>query len=175
MGKVMSGVAAVLLVIGSLIGSGQPAVDGRGNRWVSEYYVDEFYEDTTDMFIKNEELFIGTYSDVVYTSARLEVGVMVDKEDVAFMLYGEAGNRAVFDTEYSLTMRTEDKTDYALSGIQPEGSDRIYLSQDSREVFLDAMCSNRMVKIHMWGQYHDDYRFALESLNFAEEYQKLAG
>lgn len=30
MGKVMSGIAAVLLVIGSLIGSGQPAVDGRG-------------------------------------------------------------------------------------------------------------------------------------------------
>ena len=137
--------------------------------------MDEFDEETTDMFIKNKELFEGTYSDVVRTDAPLEVGIMVDSEDVAFVLYGMSIDQAIVDTEYLLTMRTEDKTDYELSGMQPAGSNRIYLSPDSREVFLDALCSNQTVKIHMQSQFNDDYKFELEALNFVEEYQKLAG
>ena len=149
--------------------------------WEVQYYVDDFNQPTDDGFVTNKNYFVGQFSNSATTNSRLYVQVLADGTDVVFFLY-EYGSRQVKNSSsnyvdtYSITMRTGDGTDHALTGTLYCGGDRVYVDDACKASVIDALSqADQQVSFLIVDDKYSTtkYLFTVDCGNFAEAYQEL--
>lgn len=149
--------------------------------WEVQYYVDDFNQPTDDGFVTNKNYFVGQFSNSATTNSQLYVQVLADGTDVVFFLY-EYGSHQVKNSSsnyvdtYSITMRTGDGTDHALTGTLYCGGDRVYVDDACKASVIDALSqADQQVSFLIVDDKYSTtkYLFTVDCGNFAEAYQEL--
>ncbi len=147
--------------------------------WDIRYYVDEFNNPTSEVYITNRLYIIGTFSNSATTNSELKVVWLVDENDVAIKLL-EYGNNVVKNsyepTYYSILMLDPDGNKIKMSGTMYKGSDRIYIDEEYEDTVLEALGQNKSVsfKITETGKYaSSSYLFTMEDTSYFNNAYKL--
>lgn len=163
---------------------GQKPTDGI---WSVSYYVDDFNQATSDWYIVNKSYLEGTFSNSATTNSQLLAEVVVDSLQggrISFFLYEYGSyqvknNSSSLTDEYSITMRTQDGTDYAMTGFMAPGSDRIFIDTDYVSQVIDAMKKPGIVSFYVKevSAYTSgtSYLFSCETSNFSTLYAQQMG
>lgn len=149
--------------------------------WEIQYYVDEFDNPTTDGFITNADWIVGTFSNSAATDRTLYVSWVIDKEDVAVILfeYGRSRVKSSYSsTEYSIVMLDPDGNKINMTGTMNKGGDRIFFSSEDKEKVLNALERNSSVsfRITETGKYaSSSYLFKIgDTSYFSNAYDQLS-
>ena len=148
--------------------------------FVTDHYLDEFNQPTTETYITNEKAIIGTFSNTATNNSELRVKVAVDKQDVAFVLY-EYGSHQVKNIStssvdrYNIVMKTPNGTKYDLTGTIKQGGDRLFIDEKYESQVIGAFRSGGVVSFYIeFTEYTTTtYLFSVHSSNFAELYAIL--
>ena len=150
--------------------------------WSLDYYVDEFDEPTSDGYVYNYSMFLGTFSNSATTDSILQVMLLADKSDITIFLY-EYGRNLVKNSssryveEYDITMKTEDGTKHDLTGTIYCGGDRLFIDEKYESTVLEALKSGGTVSFYIVqsDRTTTTYLFSVSTDNFAEKYAELIG
>lgn len=151
-----------------------------GSTWFSTFYVDEFGDFTDVGVVSNWPLFVGTFSNSATNAADLYVKVLIDEEDVCFMVYEYRSDDHEINTwrtnYYNVTVKTEDGTKYKMEAVFYEDSDRIYLTDKYYNKFIDLLSGSGTLSVYLKNQKYsyDTYTFSIETSNFAVEFDKIS-
>ena len=142
--------------------------------WHLDYYVDEFDEKTDEWYVTNKEYIVGTFSNSATTDSRLYVQVLVDAENVAFMLY-EYGNHVVKNSfsrseNYSITMKTSSGKKYELDGYIASGGDRVIVEDSDESKIVKALKGDGTISFYIYESDRSvsNYLFKVETSNFSK-------
>lgn len=145
MKKTLVGMLILILTISSI-----PVLAETHGIWTKGAYIDEFREPTGEYYVSGTTT--GTFSNSVATDAELTVRLIVDVENLAFLLYkyGDVLAKGIYDVEEFTILMKGDETDekFELSAIMVEGSDRLYLaSTEDKGEFYRAFNLNQFGKM----------------------------
>ena len=156
------------------------ATTGDNGVWELRYYVDEFKNPTSEGYIRNKNKIIGTFSNSATTNSELEVVWLIDKDDIALILYEYGRNqvKSSYDsTSYSIVMLDPDGKRIEMTGTMYKGGDRIYFAEKDESTVIEALSKNGSVtfKIVEMGKYaSSDYFFKMEDTSyFSNAYSQL--
>lgn len=150
-------------------------------KWTSKYYVDIFDQPTDEAYVTGKDVFVGKFSNSATTDSLLYVKVLVDKDEVAFVLY-EYGKYIVDNPysrheEYGIIMKDANGKQYTLDGsMNASDGDRIFVSSDSDEkAVVDALKGNGSVSFYIYNKDRpiNTYLFSVETSNFSEVVGKV--
>lgn len=112
--------------------------------WTLDRYVDEFKQYTDEWYIKAKNNIEGTFSNTATNDSELSVRWLIDKKDVALMLfqYGKyqvktSGN---YERKYNIYMLAPDGEKFTLHGTLY--TDRIYVGIGDKQKVLDTFSKN---------------------------------
>ena len=142
--------------------------------WVLRYYVDEFDQPTSDWYITNSELITGKFSNSATTDSKLSVKVLIDAQDVCFVLY-EYGSHQVKNSYsknkyFDIKMRDVNGKEHTMQGGIVSGGDRVaFLSKDIPTV-LNALKQEGTVMFYLVEDEYttSTYLFSVETSNLGE-------
>lgn len=149
--------------------------------WEVAYYVDEFKLPTDEKYIRNKETIEGTFSNSATTNSQLLVRFLIDKDDLAIMLYEYGRNQVknAYSSDrqyYNVTMMDTDGTRHTLQGYIFAGGDRIFFSESDEKTILNALLQNGTVRFALTEtkRSSDTYVFTIEdSSYFTNAYNSL--
>ena len=155
--------------------------------WEVAHYIDKFKMPTDEAYIRNTHLLCGTFSNTATNNSKLCVRFLIDKDDIAFMLY-EYGDNQV---KNGYSSDNEDYDIYILdaSGVQhkfwgyirPNG-DRIFIDDETynfRETSADFLnILKQGGQIHFYIEESDrsstQYNFTIDDASgFSAAYEQL--
>ncbi len=145
--------------------------------WEANYYVDEFNMPTSVPYMRNSELFVGTFSNSATTDSLLYARILIDADDVSILLweYGRSEVKAYTSTNYKLTFLTDNGSKYNTTGTMYKNGDRIFLSDYN--ALIKLLKNNTTIKIYIQenSKYgvNSTYLFTINAGNFNEVYYKL--
>ncbi len=151
-------------------------------KWMSHYYVDNFQQPTNEWFITNIEYVVGSFSNSATTNSKLNVQLLIDKDDVAFMLF-EYGRSQVknsssrYYNEYDITMKDSAGKTTSLTGKIYAGGDRLIIDDKYKTTVLSALKGRGSVSFYIVraDRTTTTYLFTVECSNFAEIYASKGG
>lgn len=142
--------------------------------WVLKYYVDEFDQPTSDWYISNRLLITGKFSNSATTNSKLSVQLLLDSEDICFVLY-EYGNNKVKNSYsrnkyYDIKMKDANGTEYTLQGGIVSGGDRIALLSQYRKTVLKALKQEGTVSFYIQDSERTvvSYLFSVQTSNLGD-------
>ena len=147
--------------------------------WRIKYYVDEFNNPTSQAYIAGTA--VGTFSNSATTNNTLYVRWLIDKNDVAIVLYeyGSERVKSSYDaTDYSIVMLDPDGKKVSMTGKMYKGGDRIFISsEEDKTKVLEAFKRNGSVsfRITEMGNYAtSSYLFKMNDTSyFSNAYDQL--
>ena len=121
--------------------------------WQFTYYVDEFRMPTDEGYIRNAEPIEGIFSNSATTDSKLDVVILLDEHQLAFMLY-EYGRSLVKnsysrDRIYNVTLRDAAGRKTALTGTMPSNADRILFEEKDAEKIVNALSTDPTVAFYI--------------------------
>lgn len=142
--------------------------------WVLKYYVDEFDQPTSDWYITNRQLITGKFSNSATTDSKLSVKVLIDDQDVCFVLY-EYGSHQVKNSYsknkyFDIKMKDVNGKEHTMQGGIVSGGDRVaFLSKDIPTV-LNALKQEGTVMFYLVEDEYttSTYLFSVETSNLGE-------
>lgn len=146
--------------------------------WDTYYYVDDFNQETSEWYVGNTTELIGSFSNSATTDSALLVDIIADcYGEIGIFLY-EYGNHLVKNSsnnyveQYSITMQSEDGTNYDMTGTMYCGADRILIDESYRATALSLLQGSGNVKVRVTNMDRtvESYIFVIIPSNFAEEY-----
>lgn len=146
--------------------------------WDTYYYVDDFNQETSEWYVGNTTELIGSFSNSATTDSALLVNMIVDcYGEIGIFLY-EYGNHLVkngsnnYVEQYSITMQSNDGTNYDMTGTMYCGEDRILIDESYRATVLSLLQSSGNVKVRVTNMDRtvESYIFVIIPSNFSEEY-----
>lgn len=147
--------------------------------WGVYYYVDEFQLPTDEAYIRNKDWIVGTFSNSAASNRTLKVKFLIDKSDLAIMLY-EYGNNQVKNSYskmkyYDVVVMAPNGTRYNLEGYYYSKGDRMYFNSTDEATLLGILKQNGTVRFSIKKQDSlDSYVFTLEdSSYFTNAYNAL--
>lgn len=151
-------------------------------KWAKSYYVDDFQQETKVWFIRNIDYIEGIFSNSATTNSKLLVLILVDENDVTFMLY-EYGRSQVknassqYYDEYVITMKDSTGKKTSMTGTVYAGGDRLYIDDNYKAMVLQALKGSGTVSFYIVIVKKDrittNYLFTVECSNFGELYKIL--
>lgn len=98
--------------------------------WEMTFYVDEFKNPTDEAYVRNADLFVGTFSNSATDNSKLYVRLLIDANDIAIILYEYGSNqvKAYSTTNYSISILDDNDVKHQLTGTMYENGNRIFLS-----------------------------------------------
>ena len=144
--------------------------------WETAFYVDEFKNPTNEAYIRNSEVFVGTFSNSATTNSKLYARILIDAEDIAIKLweYGSIEVNAYSTTYYDITILDDTGNKHYTNGTMHENSERIYFEDWT---FASLLQQNEKLKIYIvenskYG-YNSTYLFEVTNGNFNTEYSSF--
>ncbi len=141
--------------------------------WEKAFYVDEFNSPTNEAYIRNSDVFVGTFSNSATTNSKLYARILIDSDDIAIKLweYGSNEVNAYSTTSYNITVQDDKGNKHKLYGTMYKNGERIYLSDST---FTALLQQNKKLKVYIEEaseyRYHSTYLFELENGNFNAVY-----
>lgn len=136
--------------------------------WTKEYYVDEFNEPTDEWYISSS--FLGTFSNSATNNSALSGYVLVDAENVAFILYeynrNQVKNVYSHAESYTIVARS-DKGEQTFNGYIYSEGDRIVVEQNSVGQMKNLLKTGGEIKFYIYETDNSvtNYLFKLQSSN----------
>lgn len=150
------------------------------SNWEKAYYVDEFEQPTSEGYITNSELIVGTFSNSATTNSTLYVKFTVDKKYVAIALaeYGSyvvKNSSSKYSDSYKIILQSANGTKYNLTGELYPGGDRIVIDTSYNATILSALKSGGEIKLYIEETEYStsNYLFTVDTTGFAEAYKTL--
>ena len=140
--------------------------------WEKSFYVDDFNEPTDEWFISTS--FMGTFSNSATTDSSLSGYVLIDEENVAFMLYeynrNQVKNSYSRDKAYTITAKAEDGSKSEFSGSVWSEGDRVIVSNADKPAIIELMKNGGTVKFYIYETDNSvtNYLFTVKSNNLKE-------
>jgi len=122
--------------------------------WKLSHYVDEFKLPTDEAYITNSAPIEGTFCNSAVDDALLNVSILMDEYDFAFVLY-EYGSSKVKNSfsgarYYEITMLDDNREKTYLTGkMSADGGDRIILGDDAENTVLRALENNASLSFYI--------------------------
>ena len=149
--------------------------------WIPESYVDNFGESTDSKFVINKSYFTGKFNNSATTNSKLNVKLLIDKQNIAIVLY-EYGTMLVKNSysrsePYTITMKTGDGTIFNIGGYMPSGADRIAINEGDKQTIINALSGIGDVSFHIveTNRKTTQYTFKGQAANFSKIYAELIG
>ena len=150
-------------------------------KWVKDYYVDEFKQNTNIWYISNKYYIRGSFSNSATTNSELHVEVLVDIENISFMLY-EYGRNLVknssnrYNDKYNITMKDGTGQKTSLTGTMYCGTDRLFIDDRYISTVLQALKESKSVSFYIVNSDRTTttYLFTVDCLNFIDVYKKAS-
>lgn len=139
--------------------------------WTKEYYVDEFNEPTDEWFISSS--FLGTFSNSATNNSALSGYVLVDAENVAFILYeynrNQVKNIYSHAEAYTIVARS-DKGEQTFNGCIYSEGDRIVVEENSVGKMKDLLKNGGEIKFYIYETDNSvtNYLFKVQSSNLKD-------
>ena len=118
--------------------------------WEKRAFVDEFNLPTDDYYVINKAPFTGTFSNSATTNSDLLAYLIIDADYVGVRLieYGDYVVKNSFskDEVYSTALMDPAGEKYYFDGTMAAGSDRIVYKSEARDMILDALCQDGIVR-----------------------------
>lgn len=139
--------------------------------WTKEYYVDDFNEPTDEWYISSS--FLGTFSNSATNNSALSGYVLVDAENVAFILYeynrNQVKNVYSHAEAYTIVARS-DKGEQTFNGCIYSEGDRIVVEKNSVEKMKDLLKNGGEIKFYIYETDNSvtNYLFKLQSSNLKD-------
>ncbi len=150
------------------------------SNWEKAYYVDEFKQPTSEGYITNSELIVGTFSNSATTNSTLYVKFTVDKKYVAIALveYGSyvvKNSSSKYSDSYKIILQSANGTKYNLTGEIYPGGNRIVIDTSYNATILSALKSGGEIKLYIEETEYStsNYLFTVDTAGFAEAYNTL--
>jgi len=148
--------------------------------WTIRYYVDSFRQETDEAYIVNEDDFIGVFSNSATTNSRLDARLLVDKDDIAIILF-EYGRNMVQNSSsrnsvsYAIVMRTEDDTRTEMTGSIPPGANRILVDSRHHSRVISALSGTGTIDFYIvqTDRTTTNYLFQVTAGNFSDIYESF--
>lgn len=140
-----------LFLIAGIIGFAEETTAGI---WKLAYYVDEFKLPTDETYVRNIEPIAGTFCNSAVTDAELNVVILIDEYDLAFMLY-EYGNSMVKNSYssnkvvYDVTMLNSAHQKIYMSGYMLAAGDRILFDDDDAKIIIQGLMTNNTLSFYI--------------------------
>ena len=153
--------------------------------WELTYYIDKFKMPTDEAYIRNSRYISGTFSNTATNNSKLNVRLLIDKDDVALMLYEYGDNQVKngysHDEDYDIYVLDSSGVKHEFWGyIRPDGN-RIFFQKESyfyesESAFLDLLKQGG--KLHFYIEECDrrttQYNFVIEDASgFSAAYDLL--
>lgn len=164
-----------------------PETEEKGTLWVQTYYVDNFNQPTDETFICNSTSLVGTFSNSATTNSILFADMLVDADNIAFMLY-EYGQSLVknsssqYDEQYDIQMRTVDGTILDMTGYIFLGDDKLVIDAANRDAVVTALSAEPVDDVAFVSFYivqterpTTTYLISVPMSNFADMYMTTFG
>lgn len=144
--------------------------------WKTSFYVDEFNNPTSEAYIRNNNLFEGSFSNSATTNSKLYARILIDADDIAIKLweYGSQEVNAYSTTYYDITILDDKGQKHYTGGTMYKNGERIYFDDWT---FVSLLQENKKLKIYIeedskYG-YHSSYLFEVENGNFNTVYSNF--
>ncbi len=144
--------------------------------WESAFYVDEFNNPTNQAYIRNTDVFVGTFSNSATTNSKLYARILIDAEDIAIKLweYGSLEVNAYSTTYYDITLLDDNGNKHYTNGTMYKNGERIYFKDWT---FASLLQQNQKLKVYIvedskYG-YNSSYLFEVENGNFNTVYSNF--
>jgi len=143
--------------------------------WEIAFYVDEFNNPTNQGYIRNSDIFYGTFSNSATTNSTLYARIMIDAEDVSIMLweYGSNVVDAYKTTKYDITILDDRGNKHYTTGTMYKNGDRIFVAESYWSDTVKLLQNNEQLKIYIEensGGINSTYLFAVKGGNFNAVY-----
>ncbi len=139
--------------------------------WTKDYYVDDFDEPTDEWFISTS--FAGTFSNSATNDSNLSGYVLVDAENVAFILYEYNRNQVknVYSSakEYTLVARS-DAGEQTFKGYVYSEGDRVVVEENSVGAMKELLKNGGEIKFYVYETENSvtNYLFKVQSGNLKD-------
>ncbi len=144
--------------------------------WKSSFYVDEFNNPTNEAYMRNADVFVGTFSNSATTNSKLYALILIDAEDIAIKLweYGSHEVNAYSTTYYDITLLDDNGNKHYTNGTMYKNGDRIHFEDWT---FVSLLQQNQKLKLYIvedskYG-YNSTYLFEVENGNFNTAYSNF--
>lgn len=141
--------------------------------WVKDYYVDDWGDPTDDAYIVYETT-DGSFSDSAAHNARLTAGIIVDREDLQFLLikYGRNYYSPIAGISYSISVKDENGNVKTFSAWQEPGDDRVYT--EDKESIIEMLKTPGTYSFYFENErFSDTFVFKVNTDNFISAYNGL--
>ena len=143
--------------------------------WEIAFYVDEFNNPTSQGYIRNPDVFYGTFSNSATTNSKLYARIMIDTEDVSVKLweYGSNVVDAYKTTYYDITILDDSGNKHYTTGTMYKNGDRIYVAESFWDDIIVLLQNNEQLKIYIEEDssgINSSYLFTVKSGNFNDIY-----
>ncbi len=147
--------------------------------WGIRHYVDAWGDPTDQKYLTNDYWIRGTFSNSATEDSALNVSLLIDKDDIAIMLYEYAGKnpiKAHYDTDYTIKIKDKSGKTYTIFAREYAGGDRLFAkSQQDYDIFIEALKQKGKLKfvIERDGCL-DKYSFVIDdTFGFETAYKRL--
>ena len=153
------------------------------NIWGISHYVDEFGFESENEYIYNTKTIKGTFNNSATSKSEVEVALLIDKNDIAFMLY-EYGWSKVKNSysknneNYKIIMLDSNKNRKTLYGKMYPNGDRIFVDFLYKSDVLKELKQNKTLSFYIEesSRPSTNYTFTIpDNHGFSETYKILTG
>lgn len=144
--------------------------------WKTSFYVDEFNNPTSEAYLRNSDVFVGTFSNSATTNSQLYARILIDADDISIKLweYGSHEVNTFSTTYYNITLLDDDGNKHYTRGTMYKNGDRIRLQDFT---FASLLLDNEALKVYIeedskYG-YNSSYLFEVKNGNFNKEYSNF--
>ncbi len=147
----------------------EPAVP---ETWEKSFYVDEFDEPTDEWFVSTS--FSGTFSNSATNDSALTGYVLIDAENVSFLLYeynrNQVKNIYSRDKAYTIMAKLEDGSQAEYKGSVWSEGDRVVVSNADKPRILELLKNSGKIKFYIYETENSvtNYLFSVESNNLKD-------
>lgn len=140
--------------------------------WEKSFYVDDFDEPTDEWFISTS--FMGTFSNSATTDSSLSGYVLIDEENVSFILYeynrSQVKNTYSRNKAYTITAKAEDGSTTEYSGCVWSQGDRVVVSDEDKAAIIELMKNGGKIKFYIYETDNSvtNYLFTVKSNNLKD-------
>jgi len=127
----------------SIVGNAVYEEVDKNDVWIQEFYKDVFGDPTDELYFVNRTPFAGTFNSAEYDDAPLSVNVVIDENDLYFVLYENESvklkNRSENTISYNIAVKAADGSKFSALGSMQSGSDRIVVEKLKKDRIINSL------------------------------------
>ncbi len=145
--------------------------------WIQDCYKDVFGDPTEELYFVNRTPFAGTFNSAEYDDSPLSANVIIDDNDLYFVLYENESvkvkNRSEEPISYNISVKAADGSKFSALGSMQGGSDRIVVERSKKDRIINSLLEGTdggkvIFYIENEIQQFTNYLFAVDCANLSD-------